>query len=286
MLERGSCLALMSCLGTANNAGILPLVEQQGVPYVGPVTGASSLRQQPLRNVFHVRASYSDETVRVVQQLVSVGLKDIAIVYLDNPFGKEVRQEAEAALTAQGIRSVGSFALAVDGSNAAQVATQVTGSRPGAVLLGTAGAASASVVLALRKQAAGLPIVGLSVAVFSAEIPRLGPAAAGLALVQVFPDPDKAKLPVVRSYQSAMKAAGEDAIGTSSFEGWVNAQMMIEGLRRCGRELSRDKLRTALAGIRRLDLGDYVLGYSGSAPYVASRFVELAVLGANGRRLS
>ena len=37
------------------------------------------LRQQPLRNVFHVRASYSDETVRVVQQLVSVGLKDIAI---------------------------------------------------------------------------------------------------------------------------------------------------------------------------------------------------------------
>lgn len=286
MLERGSCLALMSCMGTANNAGILPLVEQQGVPYIGPITGASSLRQPGLRNVFHVRASYSDETVRVVQQLVSVGMKDIAIVHLDNPFGKEVQKEAEGALAAQDIRSLGSFALAVDGSNAAAVAASVQASKASAVLLGTAGTASTAVVMALRKQAAGLPIVGLSVSVFSSELAKLGPAASGLALTQVFPDPDRTRLTVVRNYQAAMRAAGETAIGTSSFEGWVNAQLAIEALRRVGRDLTRDKFRQALASVRRLELGDYAIGYSGSAPYVGSRFVELAVLGANGKRLS
>ena len=49
--------------------------------------------------------------------------------------------------------------------------------------------------------------------------------------------------------------------------------------------LSLDELRQALASIRRLELGDFSLGFSGSAPYVASNFVELTVLGANGKRL-
>ncbi|NDY92829.1 ABC transporter substrate-binding protein [Ideonella livida] len=286
MLAGGGVLALVSCMGTANNAGLLPLVEQQGVPLVGPITGANSLRQAQLRHVFHVRASYGDETQRVVQQLVSVGVKDIAIVYLDNPFGREVQRDAEAALEVRGIRSAGAFALAVDGGNANAVVQAVLAARPGAVLLGTAGAATTPVVTGLRKLQAGLPLVGLSVTVFSSEFARLGAASQGLALTQVFPDPEKARLAVVRQYQAAMKDAGQTAIGSSSFEGWVNAQLLIEGLRRAGRDVNRDRLRQALAGIRRLDLGDFVLGYGGASPYVASRFVELAVLGAGGRRLA
>jgi len=64
MLDGNSVFAFMSCIGTANNAAIIPLIEQAGVPYVGPVTGASSLRQPGQRNVFHVRASYTDEVTR------------------------------------------------------------------------------------------------------------------------------------------------------------------------------------------------------------------------------
>ena len=56
MISQGSAFALMSCVGTPNNAGILPMIEDAGIPYVAPFTGASSLRKGA-RNVFHVRAS-------------------------------------------------------------------------------------------------------------------------------------------------------------------------------------------------------------------------------------
>ena len=287
MLDGNDVFALMSCMGTANTAAVLPLIEQQGVPCVGPVTGASSLRQPGQKNVFHVRASYRDETVRVVQQLVQMGLKDIAIVYLDNPFGKEVLKDAEATLAANSLKSVGSVALAVDGTNARQAADQVLAARAGAVLLGTTGTANTAFVLALRGKASGLPLAGLSVSVISSELGKLGNASQGLALTQVFPDAEKTKLPVVRSYQAAMRAAGVEQFGGSSFEGWINAQVVIEGLKRAGRDLTRDRLRTALANVKRLDLGDFSLGYGATpGPFVASRFVELAILGANGKRVS
>lgn len=286
LLADGQVLALLSCIGTGNNAAILPLVEKTGVPLVGPVTGAASLRQAGQRYVFHVRASYRDETQRLLQQLMSAGLSSIAVVYLDNAFGTEVRREAELAFQARGVRAAGFFALAADGSNGAAVAAQVTAARPGAVLLGTTGTATTAFLLPLRQISAVLPVAGLSVSVIQSEVPRLGAALQGMAMTQVLPDAASQKNQAVRRFQAALAAADLSAhLGSSAFEGWVNAQVLIEGLRRAGNDLRRERLRDALAGLNRLDLGDLPLGYGEQAPYVASQFVELAVLGAGGRRL-
>lgn len=285
MLAGNSVFALLSCMGTANTAKILPIVEEQSVPLIGPVTGAASLRQASLRQVFFVRPSYRDEAVRLVDQLVSMGLKDIAVVYLDNAYGKEVLKDAEQTLAARNIKAIGQYALAVDGSNAQALARQVVDAKPGAVVLGTTGTANTAMMLQLRQLNSLLPMAGLSVSIITSELSKLGNAAQGAAMIQVFPDADKPKIAAVRTYQAAMKALGEEArIGGSSFEGWVNAQVIAEGLRRAGRDLSRDKLRTALASLKRIDLGDYSLGFAGASPFVASRFVELSVLGPNGRR--
>lgn len=84
-----------------------------------------------------------------------------------------------------------------------------------------------------------------------------------------------------------MKAAGaDDSVGGSAFEAWINSQVMIEGLRRAGRDLTREKLRAGLASIKRLELGDLNLGFAESAPYVASERVEMTVFGDKGRVIS
>ncbi len=163
MQADGSVFALMSCIGTPNNAAILPLIEEANLPYVAPLTGASSLRKPGMRNVFHVRASYTDETQRLVQKIVTMGIKDLAIVYLDNGFGKEVLGDASQALEAQGVKAVAQAALATDGKNLDTVVSQVMAAKPAAVLLGTAGAASVGLITALRKASPNLPMAGLSV---------------------------------------------------------------------------------------------------------------------------
>jgi ABC-type branched-subunit amino acid transport system substrate-binding protein len=120
------------------------MVESKGVPMVGPVTGATSLRSGDQRNVFFLRPSYRDESLRLVKQVVEMGLKRIAVVYLDNPFGKEVLKDMSKALEDAKVERSGEFALAVDGKNAAELADKVAADRPGAVLLATTGTANTS----------------------------------------------------------------------------------------------------------------------------------------------
>ena len=285
VIAAGSALAFLSGQGTPNHAAMLPITEQNGVPVVGPITGADSLRQEKYRYTFHVRASYRDETRRMVQQMVTMGLKDLAVVYLDNAYGKEVLGYANEAFNEQGVKSIGAFALDVAGKTGEELAKKVIDANPGAVFLITTGTANTSFVVPFRHLKPALPLAGTSVAVVTSEIDKLGDRLNGYAQAAVIPYAKKESLQVVRTYQADMLAIDQGArIGGSSFEGWINAQVTLEGLRRAGRDLTRESLRAGLAGIQRLDLGGFMVGY-GNAPFVASRYIDMAIFGAGGRRM-
>lgn len=282
MISQGSAFALMSCFGTPNNAGILPMIEDAGIPYVAPFTGASSLRKGA-RNVFHVRASYTDEVRRLVQRLAGMGLKDIGVVYLDNAYGREMLEDSTRFLAEQGLKPLVQVALATDGKNLSDVLAKVGQARPAAVLLATAGAVSVELVRGLKTNNPGVLMAGLSVTLTSEGLKQLGDAGSGLALTMVMPDPTRAKTALVRDYQAAMRARGVQEFNLGTLESYTNTRVLAEGLERAGADLTRSKLRTALAGIRNLDLGGLVIDYSGQAPYVGSRFVDMGVLNGAGR---
>lgn len=284
MIGQGSAFALLSCVGTPNNTAILPLIEEAGIPYVAPLTGASSLRKGG-RNVFHVRASYTDEVRRLVQRLAGMGLQGIGVVYLDNGYGREMLEDATRALAEQNIKPTVQAALATDGKNLADVLAKVAESRPAAVLLATAGAASVELVRGIKKTVPGVLMAGVSVTLTSDGLKQLGDAGSGIAVTMVMPDPNRAKTQLVRDYQAAMRAKGQQDFTLGSLEAYVNMRVLAEGLERAGSDPSRAKLRTALAGIRNWDMGGFVVDYSGQSPYVGSRFIDLGVLNGAGRFL-
>jgi branched-chain amino acid transport system substrate-binding protein len=282
MVGDGSVFALMSCIGTPNNTALLPLIEENNLPYVAPLTGASSLRKSGARNVFHVRASYTDETQRLMGKLVAMGIKDIAVVYLDNGYGKEILGDAQRALLSHGVKAVAEVALAVDGKNIDVVVAHTLASKPSTVFLGTAGAASASLAAALKKASPLLAIAGISATFTSDGITQLGKLATGIAVSMVIPDPHRGRLQVVRDYQAAMQAMGQAELGTGSLEGYINTRVLAEGLVRAGRDVNRAKLRAALADVHDFDLGGFHLNYA-AAPFVGSKFVDMGVFNASGR---
>mgnify|MGYP003602233259 FL=1 len=284
MIGQGSAFALLSCVGTPNNTAILPLIEEAGIPYVAPLTGASSLRKGG-RNVFHVRASYTDEVRRLVQRLAGMGLKGIGVVYLDNGYGREMLDDATRSLAEQNIKPTVQAALATDGKNLADVLAKVAEARPAAVLLATAGAASVELVRGVKKTVPGVLMAGVSVTLTSDGLKQLGDAGSGIAVTMVMPDPNRAKTQLVRDYQAAMRTKGQQDFTLGSLEAYVNMRVLAEGLERAGSDPSRAKLRTALAGIRNWDMGGFVVDYSGQSPYVGSRFIDLGVLNGAGRFL-
>ena len=284
MIADANTVALISCMGTANNQRIMPLVDEAQIPYVAPQSGAVSLRKAEYRSVFHVRASYSDEAQRLTQKLVSMDITDLAIVYQDTAFGREFLADATAALKATG-KAVApkGFKLDAEGTQVAAVVAQAVAAKPMAVLLGTAGDVTALLVNEFKKVSPSTPLAATSVALSGDNLRQLGGKTAGLALSMVLPDAGRTSVALVREYQKAMRAAGFQEFSARSLEGYVNARVLTEGLERAGRELTRGKLRAALASVRSHDMGGMTVDYSNGAPYVGSRFVDLGILGANGR---
>ena len=282
MLAQGNTFALLSCVGTANNKAILPLTEEAGMVHVGPVTGATSLRKNA-RSVFHVRASYTAEVHRLMQRLVEMNIKSIGVVYLDNPYGREMLEDAIHELDKSGIMLVIQAPLATDSSNLAEVLAKVTASRPSAVLLATAGSASIGVARGLKKNLPGVLLTGISSTLMGDAPKQLGEAASGIALSLIVPNPFSTKTGVVRDYQTAMRAVGQTEFSPGSLDAYINMRVLAEGLERAGRDVTQDKLRSGLASIRKWNLGDYVVDYSGQPPHVGSRFIDLGVLGSSGR---
>jgi len=281
MIEQDSAYAFMSIIGTANNAGVLPLTEKAGIPVLGPITGASSLRQPTYRNTFHIRPSYTMEVQRMVLQLAQVGISALAVVYLDNPFGKEVLADAQAALAQAKLSAVvKSFPLAVDGKNAVEVAQQVRDSNVGAVFLGATGTGTTGFVLALRKMGIGLPVVGLSVTF--TDLAGLGQHVVGLAAASFLPSAKSRKYAVVRRYLAAMEVAGYSKSTGLGLESYVNAHLMAEAMRRAGRDITRDKLRSAIASTRNFEMGELNFGFSEASPFVAGSAVKMGVFDSEG----
>src|SRR5687768_15551307 len=92
LIEEHRVFALLGYVGTPTGVVHLPVVTQAKVPLVGMFTGAEALRVPFNRYVFHVRASYYDETEKIVEQVVSTGGRKIAVVYQNDAYG-EARSE-------------------------------------------------------------------------------------------------------------------------------------------------------------------------------------------------
>jgi branched-chain amino acid transport system substrate-binding protein len=278
LLADGSPLAFLSCFGTPNNAAIIPVIEEAGVPYVAPFSGASSLRKASMRNVFHVRVSYTEETTHLVRTLVAMYVGNIAIAYTNNPFGMEVLAGARQAFAAAGIKALAEVPVEVDGSDAAQAAAKLVAASPAAVMLGTTGLASVTLAKAVREKSPRLPLAGLSATFTQEGLASLGASGSGIALTMVFPD-HRAAFRVVRDFQAAQRAT---KIWGGSLEAYVNTLVLAEGLERAGPGATHAKLRAALAGIRGFDVGGLTVDYA-QAPYVGSKYVDIGVVNASGK---
>ena len=278
-----SIFGLFTCMGTPMVAATLPQVKQSGIPYFTPLTGAMQARPADMRNVFNVRASYPQEAEELIKHLFTIGLRKIAVVYQNNAFGKEVFYGANKALTE---RSLSTFAVATVESDASDVSTAITkiaDAAPEAVLIGLAGKPALQFIQGVRKARRSLQLYTTSVMGAASTISALGNDAVGLTLTQVVPSPTGTLVPIVRDFQQDWKASGTRLEPSHiALEGYINARVFIEDLRRTGRPMSRNAFMDAAWGLRNVDLGGYRINarMPGTS---ASDFVELTMISRDGR---
>ena len=287
MLAKPEVVALFGFAGTANITELLKtgVLAAGGAALVAPYSGGESLRTPFNPWIFHVRAGYVDEAEHMVQQLTTLSMNRIAVLYQDDGFGKSGLEGVEAALARRNLKLVAAASYPRNTDNVTEAVKTIIAADPRAVIMIAINKPAAAFIKQYREAGGGgAQLYNISV-VNPAEIVRLAGLknARGLGISQVVPFPYQPQLPVVREYQQLLaKYAPGAEVNYTSFEEFLGAKVLVEALRRAGPEPTRRRVLKALESIQEFDLGGLFIGYS-PTNRVGSRTVEVTVIGGSGR---
>jgi len=286
VLGRGDVVALFGFAGTANVGKLLSdgVLDAGGIALVAPYTGGEVLRSPFNPWIFHVRAGYADEAEHMVKQVTTLGMKRVAVMYQDDAFGKAGLAGVEAALASRQLKLAVAAPYERNTDKVDEAVRLINASDAQAVIMISVNRSTAAFAKRYREAGGGAQLYNISV-VDPAELVKLAGLqnVHGLGISQVVPYPYSPNLAVVREYQAALKKyAPQESVNYTSFEEFLGAKVLVEGLRRAGPNPTRAKVLKALESLERLDLGGTTVAYSASNR-IGSRSVEVTVIGGSGR---
>lgn len=103
-----------------------------------------------------------------------------------------------------------------------------------------------------------------------------------MIVTQVFPYERSIAYPMVKEAQDLAKAKGLGEVSPAMLEGFAGAKVLAEGWRRAGPKPSREKILSALEGIRKLDFGGLDISYS-AEDHTGLDFADLSIIGTDDK---
>lgn len=282
-LDREKVFFLSNYVGTPTLTRALPVIKQyadQHIVLVGNFTGAQPQREAPyVDQVFNIRASYRQEMMALVERFWQAGARRFGVYYQIDAYGRSGTDGVARGLAQRGARITAEATYVRNAKFEEDMGPAVKALREAGcevVLCTGAYQGCGAFVRSARDAGWTVPVSNVSFVGSDAMLALLvkhGRAKGrdytrGLVNSQVVPSYDDAGLPGVVEYRALMDKhapvvpeAIRDAAYTPqrysfiSLEGYVNARVITEALRRAGAGAGRPNFRQALESLRNLDLG-------------------------------
>ena len=281
MLEDNVFL-LFGYVGTPTVTRVLPLLKKfqdEQVYLFFPFTGAQPQREPPYGDfAFNLRASYRQETAGLVNNFLDAGKRKIGVFYQADAYGRSGWAGVRAALDRHGERLAGEATYRrgqrFTGSMREQVEILKANSPDAVICIGSYAACAAfardAVDRDLRVPIANLSFVGSEnmLQLLSDLGEDVETYSRYLVNSQVVPSYEDTSIPAVREYRELMErydpAVPEELVKETyspfpqsfvSLEGFLDAKLMTEILRRLGGNPDRDGLEEAVFSVQDFDLG-------------------------------
>jgi len=249
--------ALGFFVGTPTAVKYIPMAESNKIPLVGLFTGAQTL-YVPLRHwVINVRASYFDETREQIDGLWgTLGYKKIGVIYPEDAFGAAVLEGVKAALKAHGAEPIAVASYQRQTAQVGGAIDTVKAANPEAVVV--VGPSNTVAPILKQSHARSWKPLFLTVSFVGTDelIQEAGSDAEGMVITQVVPPYYLTEFKTVALYRRTLAKFFPTAQpNLVSLEGFVDAMVLVEGLKRAGKELTREGLIRGIESIHELDLG-------------------------------
>ena len=261
LILENKVFSLFCYVGTPTTVKIIPLVNDAKIPLVGMFTGASRLRYPVNKYLINIRASYYQETKAAVDMIVKeMNLNRVAVFYQYDEYGFDGLRGAEIALKQYDLKPVakGSY---VRGTLDVEAGLEkiIESDAQAVIMIGTYDSCAKFITIAKEREF--YPVFHNVSFVGSKELARrLGDAGEGVIVTQVVPPPKKSSsdpfLPGVDEYITLLaKYYPESKPSFVGLEGYMNARVLVEGLKRAGPDITREKFIEAIESINDFDLG-------------------------------
>jgi ABC-type branched-subunit amino acid transport system substrate-binding protein len=281
LIEEKKVFALFLTRGTPHNEQIIPHIKAHGVPLIAPSTGAQLLHDPVNPLIFNVRSKYQLEAEKGIVQLSTMGIQRIGVIHVDDSFGKDALAGAVRGFSEAGIKPTGIWSYDRTTPKFEPSVKGLLDTNPQAAVLLGSGTHVAEIVKQIRAKQSGMQLLTLSNNASSSFVKSLGGNARGVIVTQVFPNPNLATTPIAVQMQRLAKETKGAIVSHSAMEGFAAAKVLVEGLKRAGRKLTRESFVAALDGLRGFDVGGLKLDFSPS-DHTGLEYVELSMIGRNG----
>lgn len=278
LIDKDDVFFLFDYVGTPTLTRVLPLLryyEKEEIVNVAPFTGADPQRMPPYdKFVFNVRSSYREETRTLVRYLHAKGYHRIGYLGQADSYGKSGEIGVTEALAELGLGIVGSVSYRRNQSFETDMTTQVKSLREAGadavIAVGVYGPCGAFIRDA-RMAGWNVPVANVSFVgpeIMLAELnetsKKLGrDLTTNLINSQVVPSPDDLRYPLVVNFRAHMEAKN---YGFITLEGWLNASVVTEALRRAGPSPGREDFIRAMESLHNWDPGlNFNLEFSASS---------------------
>ena len=295
LYEKDQVFGIIGNVGTPTAVVAVPYALERRMLFFGAFTGANVLRHDPPdRYVFNYRASYAEETDAVVRYLVKlrrIPIRQIAVFAQQDTYG-----DSGFAGVSKAVRALGADDAAIVRLNYKRntvdvddAVNQLKLQKPPikAVVMVATYRAAAKFIERTHDLFPGMIYTNVSFVGSTAladELMLLGPRYAnGVIVTQVVPAVSGYSS-VVLEYKNALaKYFPGEAPDYVSLEGYVAANVLIQGLRRAGPQFDTEKLIDVLENTRNFDLGLGAQLSFGRAEHQASHKIWGTALDENGK---
>lgn len=281
LIKEEHVFALFQSYGTPHTVAMFPILTAHGTPLIAPAPGNGVLYSPFRRLVFNVRARFEDEVAKGVQQFTTVGVTSIGMMVIDDELGTEVLDGFNQAMAARKLKPqvIVKYARVKPDINGAAAA--LTKNPPKAVIIVGPPQHTVPMIKAIRAAGSNVQIMILSNNSSEALAKNLGPAGVGVLVSQVTPPPHLISSELGREFRDIAKEADVNP-SYAAMEGYVSAKVLVEGLRRAGRNLTRDSFIRGMESIHKTDIGGIMIDYS-PTDHIGSDYVDLTMINKEGR---
>jgi len=254
-LQEGTGIfAWASGVGTAPGMAVRDYILSRKIPWVGPATGSSHWITPPNRYLFAVYPLYYIEAKALVRLGVEkMGFERVAIAYQNDDYGKNGLEAARKELIAHGMKLVAEVPVELKDQDMKAHVMKLRQAKADMVLLWV-GPVHAVRIIGTSKAMKFAPQF-MSTSTCS-DFPLLMHISKGLfqgVIATAFGELPDSTSPLMQKYKKDVYeqfAAKGERWGMFYYAGILFVEPMVEGLKRAGRNLTREGLVTAMESIK------------------------------------